>query len=314
MACSLLVWAVSATLATAQTDYRPSTANVYNFTVSPWPTVARSTPGPVSDGFTPQSNTGVKTADAMMQPSATVEPAANWVPVEPPKTVRYKKDARPGQPAAGLASPRTSSESKGRNDEPNGKIEQVQKRDKAALVLPGDNDKSNYVEILPDDIDDSGMKWMFRFDSEKRMLEARKKELAKREKKIDKQVAIRDLVFPTNSLPAIPYIPRCFGPATVFAEPNYVLYGNLLFEDKNAERYGWDLGLIQPLASTEQFFAGMAFLPYKLFSWPFLRYDTGAGLALPGDSVPYMIYPPSASITGTVAETGVVLAIYFAFR
>jgi hypothetical protein len=102
-------------------------------------------------------------------------------------------------------------------------------------------------------------------------------------------------------------------PMAIFAEPSYVDYRRLLFEDKNTERYGWNLGPIQPFVSAYEFLGGVVILPYKFFSWPCLRYDSNAGLCLPGDPVPYFLYPPGISLSGAAAEAGIIVALHYIF-
>ena len=90
-------------------------------------------------------------------------------------------------------------------------------------------------------------------------------------------------------------------------------YKRLMFEQLNYERYGWDLGIIDPPLSTGAFFADVALLPYHAFTDPFRSLDTGAGYCLPGDPVPLLLYPPDLSASGTVAETAAVLAVFAIF-
>ena len=47
-------------------------------------------------------------------------------------------------------------------------------------------------------------------------------------------------------------------------EPAYVVYRRLYFEEKNAERYGWELGMFQPAVSTLYFFKDVALLPHNI--------------------------------------------------
>jgi hypothetical protein len=110
-----------------------------------------------------------------------------------------------------------------------------------------------------------------------------------------------------------PYPGRHWPPQTEFAEPNYLCYGRLLFEDKNAERYGWDLGILQPVVSASTFFVDVVALPYHLGTAPCRCYDCDAGLCLPGDPVPYLCYPPELSVTGALAEGGAIAAILAIF-
>ncbi|OAI45118.1 hypothetical protein AYO44_13085 [Planctomycetaceae bacterium SCGC AG-212-F19] len=96
---------------------------------------------------------------------------------------------------------------------------------------------------------------------------------------------------------------------TLDVEPAYVCYGRLNFEDLNVERYGWDLGLIAPLASALTFYKDVLLLPYHMGTDPCRHYECSAGYCLPGDPVPYLCYPPKWSLTGAVAEAGVVVGL-----
>jgi hypothetical protein len=97
------------------------------------------------------------------------------------------------------------------------------------------------------------------------------------------------------------------------AEPNYVIYDRLLFEQKNLERYGWDLGPITPVISTGAFFADVVLLPYHLATDPFRNYESSAGYCMPGDPVPLLLYPPELSMSGTLAEAATIGALVVIF-
>jgi hypothetical protein len=105
------------------------------------------------------------------------------------------------------------------------------------------------------------------------------------------------------------YKGRAFPPMTETVEPNYLCYGRLYFEDKNSERYGWDLGFIQPVVSAGIFFWDTATMPYRLGTEPCRRYECNTGYCMPGDPVPYLLYPPVWSVTGSAAEIAAVVAL-----
>jgi hypothetical protein len=110
------------------------------------------------------------------------------------------------------------------------------------------------------------------------------------------------------------YVNRNYPPSKIELEPGYTVHRRLLFEEKNAERYGWDAGgAVQPFLSTAYFYRDCLFLPYNFASNLHECYDTSAGKCLPGSPVPYFIYPPDLSITGTAAELGVATALAFIF-
>lgn len=101
----------------------------------------------------------------------------------------------------------------------------------------------------------------------------------------------------TNTLP----------PGQCLFEPGFVIHNRLHFEEKNAERYGWDLGIMQPLVSTASFYKNMILWPSSLVTGAVVGFwDTNAGKCLPGSPVPYYFYPQGLTVSGTAAE-GVVL-------
>lgn len=110
-----------------------------------------------------------------------------------------------------------------------------------------------------------------------------------------------------------PYQGRAWPHKYRFVEPNYVAYNRLLFQQINAERYGWDLGAIHPLISAGVFFADVVTLPYHRFTDPCRWYDASAGYCLPGDPVPLLLYPPELSITGAFAEAATIVALVAIF-
>jgi len=120
--------------------------------------------------------------------------------------------------------------------------------------------------------------------------------------------------FPSDYQPlsTASYTGRQFPPKTEYVEPTYVCYHRLYFEEKNAERYGWEIGFLQPALSAAHFYKDFLFLPYNFALEPCQRYECSAGYCLPGDPVPYLLYPTPLSITGATAETGIVLGLAFA--
>ena len=91
------------------------------------------------------------------------------------------------------------------------------------------------------------------------------------------------------SPPGVPYVPKTasYQPNKAVYEPVYVIHRRLHFEEKNAERYGWDLGFIQPLVSTLYFYKDSLLWPNSLASGVETGFwDTSAGKCLPGSPVP----------------------------
>jgi hypothetical protein len=95
----------------------------------------------------------------------------------------------------------------------------------------------------------------------------------------------------------------------VHPEANYVVYDRLFFEQKNSERYGWDLGPVQPVLETLIFGADVALLPYKMGTDPWRCWESSAGYCLPGDPTPLLLYPPQFSFTGLAAEGGAIAGL-----
>lgn len=99
---------------------------------------------------------------------------------------------------------------------------------------------------------------------------------------------------------------------TMTVEPTYVNYRRLYFEDLNSERYGWDLGIVQPVVSTGKFLYDFALLPMHVAMDPCGR-DTNKGYCLPGDPTPLLLYPPELSYKGTIAEAATIIALVAIF-
>ena len=101
-----------------------------------------------------------------------------------------------------------------------------------------------------------------------------------------------------------------YAPGRVLYEPAYVAHRRLHFEEKNAERYGWDLGFIQPFVSTAYFYKDVVLWPNSLASGVRTGFwDTSAGKCLPGSPTPYYLYPPGLTITGSVVEAALITGI-----
>jgi hypothetical protein len=109
------------------------------------------------------------------------------------------------------------------------------------------------------------------------------------------------------------YVPRHWPVKYEWAEPDYVCYNRLNFEQPNAERWGWDFGIMQPFISAGWFFADVLVLPYHAFTDPCRCYECSAGYCLPGDPVPYRLYPPGLSATGFLAEAAFVTGLFLIF-
>jgi hypothetical protein len=113
---------------------------------------------------------------------------------------------------------------------------------------------------------------------------------------------------PVVSPPGTVYRPKTldYAPRQVLIEPTYVVHRRLHFEERNAERSGWDLGPAQALLSTAHFWRDTLLWPQSLAS-ACVRgpWDTSAGKAGVGCPAPYYVYPLGLTITGTAAETAI---------
>lgn len=92
-------------------------------------------------------------------------------------------------------------------------------------------------------------------------------------------------------------------------EPSYVVHRRLYFEEVNSERYGWDMGVLQPVVSTLHFYKDVIWYPARVGSNMCERYDASAGKCLPGSPVPYYLYPPEIDIWGATLGVGMYVGV-----
>jgi hypothetical protein len=154
-------------------------------------------------------------------------------------------------------------------------------------------------------LDPPGAELLFgRLDSESSLMERMRQENKNRPQ-------AEKVMFPEKPvLSNQPFMARTFPAQAIFAEPNYVSYHRLYTEDKNVERYGWELGILQPIVSTAGFYKDVFFLPAKIASYPHRRYDASAGQCLPGDPIPYLLYPPEITWQGGLVQIGTIVGLY----
>jgi hypothetical protein len=152
---------------------------------------------------------------------------------------------------------------------------------------------------------------IFRLESEPML----KERMARDARDGDNPVNLRyEIVFP--SYPAVPppvALFRGWPAQPEVVEPPYVCYHRLLFEQINAERYGWDLGPLHPILSAGVFYWDVATLPYHLAEEPLRRFESNAGYCLPGDPVPLLLYPPRLSLSGSLAEGAAIGMMFVIF-
>jgi hypothetical protein len=128
--------------------------------------------------------------------------------------------------------------------------------------------------------------------------------------------AVKSLKFPPEELigGVEKYVAKTsqYPPQAINIEPTYLIHRRLLFEDLNSERYGWDLGFLQPMLSAACFYKDVLLLPSNVasgFAEGF--WDTNAGKCLPGSPTPFMLYPPGLTVTGGTFEGVVVTGLAF---
>jgi len=112
----------------------------------------------------------------------------------------------------------------------------------------------------------------------------------------------------------IAYKPKTgsYTPMQEYYDALYVVHRRLHFEERNAERYGWDLGIIQPFVSTMYFYKDVLLWPNSLASGcAYGFWDTNAGKCLPGSPTPYFLYPPGLTVTGGAVEGAVITGAAF---
>jgi hypothetical protein len=152
-----------------------------------------------------------------------------------------------------------------------------------------------------------GPQRLFRLESESSLHERMRQEARERP-------APERITFPEEPVVGLgQVVSRRFPHETMLVEPNYVCYGRLYFEEKNSERYGWDLGIIQPFLSASIFYWDLITLPYHMGTEPCRCYECSAGYCLPGDPVPYLLYPCELSLTGAIAEAATGAALFAIF-
>jgi hypothetical protein len=170
------------------------------------------------------------------------------------------------------------------------------------LRAPGEGTIGILIQLEP-----PGPQRVFRLESEASLQERIRQEFRQDD-------PIQRVVFPEEPvLSTQPYQGRAWPPQKELAEASYVCYGRLLFEEKNSERYGWDLGAIQPIVSASVFFKDVLVLPYHAATDLCRCNECSAGYCLPGDPVPYLLYPPEISLTGAFAETAAAVTLFAVF-
>lgn len=169
---------------------------------------------------------------------------------------------------------------------------------------PGDDLQEQRIQLTP-----PGMERIFGHLESEASLQERMRQEAKERPTPER------IEFPKENpyLTKEPFKAREFPPLTEVVEPYYVTHRRLYFEQRNLERYGWDLGIISPVVSATRFYWDMAWLPYHIGTDPCRRYECSAGQCLPGDPVPLLLYPPQLSVTGFIFEAATVATLFAIF-
>jgi hypothetical protein len=124
---------------------------------------------------------------------------------------------------------------------------------------------------------------LFRFDSEERMRARFRAGLQ----------GFPNVEFPPTGAAVPAPLPtlRTWPSLVATPEPAYVCHKRLWFEQKNSERYGWELSILQPFIATGVFYTDVALLPLHWLTDPCRCFDCSAGQCLPGDPVPLLWNP-----------------------
>ena len=133
----------------------------------------------------------------------------------------------------------------------------------------GDAD-ANQVNVQ---LDPPGIEQLFKLDSEKTMEERIKQQSVQRNAPNSHREGFPD----KPKLSMVSYSGRRFPSGTFQTEPAYVIYHRLYFEDINTERYGWELGILQPVVSAVEFYKDVILLPFHLGSYPLNKFSCSAG-------------------------------------
>lgn len=226
------------------------------------------------------------------------------------KTLHFTKQPDPPPPPPLMAVPEkvihlgkdpTTAPELERGLQPAG-MQQPKEPPRSDARVPGEESQGYQVQLEP-----PGPQRLYRLESEN-ALHTRMEQEARERPRPER------LEFPDyRPLSTETRIARVWGPLHLPVEPNYVCYGRLEFEEINSERFGWEIGFLQPFISAGWFYWDLVALPYHAFSEPCRRSDCSAGYCLPGDPVPYLLYPPGASGTGALAQAAAVVSLIAIF-
>src|SRR5439155_15069344 len=238
-AFSLLGLAAAAGGAAAQSDPRPTyTPPAYNVKISPWPAAPAAAPAAPAWAQPPLPGTPLpappRTVYYKKEPNTWVVPAGAHNLPPPPKAL---PPASPPLPPAGFR-----------------EVDQFRLESETELNRRINVEKGLTPQQLEED------QWRLEYNR------------TVTDRKLHKELV--GTYFPEQDpIAKDPYHARLYVQRAMLVEPHYVCYGRLFFEEKNTERYGWELGPLTPIWLTGKFFVDVGAWPYKVFSFPRLRYD-----------------------------------------
>ncbi len=226
-----------------------------------------------------------------------------------PKTVQFQKsDPVPAVPAVRVLSvpavPTTTSRSNSNKQSYTIEVPPIEIERSPVSTQNKPEQGPNVVvpRVLPNKDD------VFRLDNDQTLHEQIQRELGNQKDLFPKAGSLID--------PGTQYVPKTVNYPAMQAklEPTYVIHRRLYFEDKNAERGGWDLGAIQPFVSAGWFARDLLQLPHNVASGVWKnRWDTSAGKCLPGDPTPYYLYPRGYTVSGLMMQSTVLVGLPFIF-
>lgn len=236
---------------------------------------------------------GVACADPSGQAASTYVPRTDATPAAKAPVVIIPPDTAP---KAGLAAPVLTAQAKT-------EVPPLKKNGgfPGIGMMPRQDPYEAYIRLEP-----PGRERLFGTRDSERELEERM-----RQERRDSGTPGDPIVFPERpEIATEAFQTRKFEPMICQVEPAYIVHRRLYFEEVNSERYGWEKGHIQPLISTLYFFRDVALLPCNMAAYPCRRFDTNAGKCLPGDPVPYYLYPPEFTGSGLLAEAATIALMF----
>ncbi|MFO0966902.1 MAG: hypothetical protein U0793_15115 [Gemmataceae bacterium] len=186
----------------------------------------------------------------------------------------------------------------GKDKEPTGKDKEATGKDKEGKDKePGKDKDSKDIPVTPRPTGEAYNKLVPREPPDQRPYETGKA-FPKRLFRLEPERRLFDRIL-ADKLPAEPpaekyprpqpLLPHAWPIMTTFAEPSYLCHGRLFFEQRNFERYGWDLGVIQPPLESLIFYGDILALPAYWALDPCRNFECSTGLCLPGDPTPLLL-------------------------